>query len=338
MVYGSVLVRSSRLVSWLLPLTMSMALGACNHKPASRMKVAVTIFPIYDLARRIAGRDADVVLLVPVGRSEVDFVPSSRETQTATGTKLGIMVGLGLDDWMQGLLDGAAPESRRLAVGDRVPTLAYRPNPIALALQGLPETGAHLDAKPDPHVWLDPSRAALLTKAIAEEMARTDPPRAAGYRQRSAELMQDLEGLDHEVELRVATWRSRSFVPLRPAFAYFAERYHLEIPAVLEASAGVAPSARYEQEVVKVLRAQGVPGVFREPQLAPDVASFVGEAAGVPVGVLDALGGGEQTDTYDRLIRFDTAALESLLLAPQGSTEGSTTLDEGGSAHDAGGD
>jgi zinc transport system substrate-binding protein len=335
MVYGSALVRSSRLVSWLLPLTMSMALGACNHKPASRMKVAVTIFPIYDLARRIAGQDADVVLLVPVGRSEVDFVPSSRETQAATGTKLGIMVGLGLDDWMPGLLDGAAPGARRLAVGDRVPTLAYRPNPIALALQGPPEKSPYLEGKPDPHVWLDPSRAELLAKAIAEEMARTDPPRAAGYRHRSAELMQDLEGLDHEVELRVASWGNRSFVPLRPDFAYFAERYHLDIPAVLVASPGVAPpSARYEQEVVKDLRAQGVTGVFREPQLAPDTANFVGEAAGVPVGVLDALGGGEQTDTYDKLIRFDADALEKLLFRP----ESSTILDAGRSAYDAGWD
>jgi zinc transport system substrate-binding protein len=282
------------------------------------VKVAVTIFPIFDLARRIAGPDADVVLLVPVGRSELDFAPSIRETEAVTGAKLGVLVGLGLDDWMQELLDRAAPNARRLAVGDRVPTLTYRQNPMALALarDGLPDEGLHLEGKPDPHVWLDPTRAALITKAMAEEMARVDPSRASGYRRRSAELMQDLESLDREVESRVESWRARSFVPLRPAFAYFAERYHLEIPITLEVSAGVVPPPRYEQEVLKIIRALGIPGVFREPQFSPEPAILAGQEAGVPVGLLDALGGGEQTDTYDRLIRFDTDALEKILTAP----------------------
>lgn len=237
------------------------------------MKIAVTIFPIYDLARRIAGPDADVVLLVPVGRSEVGFAPGGHEADAVTGAKLGIFVGLGLDDWMQELLDHAAPQARRLAVGARVPTLPVRQSPIGQT--GAPDAATDktppLEAKPDPYVWLDPSRAALMAKAMAEEMARADASHAAGYRQRSAELMLDLDGLDREIESRVESWGARSFVPPRPAFGYFAERYHLQIPAAVEGSAGV------------------------------------------PVSVLDALGGGEETGTYDRLIRFDTDALERVL-------------------------
>jgi zinc transport system substrate-binding protein len=282
------------------------------------MKVAVTLFPIYDLTRRIAGPDADVVLIVPVGRSEVDFVPQDREAQEVAGCKLGILVGLGLDDWMIELLEKSAPSARRLSVGDRVPTLVYRKNAAAAALahEGLPEIDPHLDGKPDPHVWLDPSRAALMAKAIAEEMARADPTRAAGYRSRSSELSIDLEHLDRDVEWRVQNWGTKTFVTFRPAFAYFAERYHLEIAGTLEAYPGVAPPIRYDQEMVKIIRARGIPAVFREPQFPPKPAAIVAQSAGVPMGVLDAVGGQEATDTYDKLIRFNADALEKALKAP----------------------
>src|SRR5579871_2880704 len=129
-----------------------------------RLKVAVTVFPIYDLTRRIAGPDADVVLLVQPGRPENDITPGEQEAQAATGAKLGIRVGLGLDEWLQPLLDEVAPKARRLAVGDRVPTLLYKPNLVAkpMAKGGIPEVDPELEGKPDPHVWLDPRRAVLI--------------------------------------------------------------------------------------------------------------------------------------------------------------------------------
>jgi zinc transport system substrate-binding protein len=302
----------------LLVCALSLCLGACHKPPPPRIKVAVTIFPIYDLARRIAGPDADVVFLVPVGAPEVDHQPSDRDAALVAGAKVGILVGLGLDEWMQDVLDQAAPKARRLVVGDRVPTLVYRKNPIAAIMThlGRPDEDPHLDGKPDPHVWLDPARASLIGKAIAEELAKADPSRAAGYRQRSGELETAMEKLDREVEWRVQNWTSKTFVSFRPAFAYFASRYHLDIAGTLEAYPGVVPAMRYDQEMVKIIRAKGIAGVFREPQFSSAPASIVSLSANVPVGVLDAIGGSEATNTYEKLILFNTDALEKVLKAP----------------------
>jgi ABC-type Zn uptake system ZnuABC Zn-binding protein ZnuA len=44
--------------------------GCGRSGDATRATVAVSIFPIYDLARRVAGPDADVMLLLPPGRNE----------------------------------------------------------------------------------------------------------------------------------------------------------------------------------------------------------------------------------------------------------------------------
>jgi zinc transport system substrate-binding protein len=302
----------------LLGVALSVVFGGCSKKAAPRLRVVVTIFPIYDLARTVAGPDADVVLLLPPGLSVHDRNAAPSRVDALLGARLGIMVGLGLDEWMQPLLDRAAPSAHRLAVGDRVPTIPIRQNPVGAPPvgEGSGETEPNLEGKPDPHVWLDPERAMLISEAIAEEMVRVDPTHAAGYRSRSFALQQDLDALDREVEGRTTTWASRSFVSFHPAFAYYAERYHLEIAACLEPVPGVAPPPQYEEKVVGILRAKRIAGVFREPQLPSDPAAIVARAAGIPIGILDPIGGQSETDTYDKLIRFDTDALDKIMKSP----------------------
>ena len=218
----------------LLSLASVAPLGACHRAP-ERAKVAVSIFPVYDLVRRIAGPDADVTLVVP----------NAPRMQDA---KLVVLVGLGLDAWMEPL---EPPKARVLKVGDRVPTIPAKDGAI------------------DPHVWLDPQRARLMATAIAEDLARTDSSHANAFRARAAALDASLDALDHEVDARASTWKSRAFTSADGGMAYYAERYRLMI--------------------------------------APDAI------AGAPSVTLDSVGGTAQADSYEALIRFDTAALETAL-------------------------
>ncbi len=309
--------RTVRVIYLLLACVLSLTCAGCTRKPPQRLKVVVTIFPIYDLTRRIAGPDADVVLLVVPGRPEVPIQPSDHEAEAVKGAQLGIRVGLGLDDWLEEVLDASAPKARRLAVGDRVPTIVYKPNKLVEALGhlGLPEFDPHLSGKVDPYVWLDPARAELIAKAIAEEMARADVAHASAYRERSARVQKELEALDHEIEQRILTWWTHEFVALRPAWDYFADRYHLQVIGTLETYPGKVPPVRYDQEMAKLVRDRGLAGVFKEPQYPAKPAIIVGQATHVPVGVLDALGGEDPVDSYEKLMRFDTDALERVMKA-----------------------
>jgi ABC-type Zn uptake system ZnuABC Zn-binding protein ZnuA len=277
--------------------------------------VAVTIFPIYDLARRVAGSDADVLLLLPPGRSEHHFDPTPHEIEEVAAAKLGIMVGLGLDPWMEALLNDAAPAARLLKVGDRVPTIPIKANPVGTneAHEKIAEDHDEQIGAPDPHVWLDPQRAILMTKAIGEELARMDVAHAALYRKRAADVSDALDALDKEIEGRVATWKTRGFVTFHGGFGYYADRYHLQIIAVIEPYPGSTPTMKYVQAVLKVVSDNNVPALFSEPQLDPKPARLISQAAKIPLGVLDPVGGQGDVDSYEKLLRFDTDALEKAL-------------------------
>ena len=294
--------------------------SSCRGAESGRTKVAVSIFPVYDLVRRVAGPDADVVLLLPPGKSEHHLDPTPKQVEEVAASKLGVMVGLGLDPWMEKIMKDAAPKARVLKVGDRVPTI-----PIKLDMLGEEEAHAggkddddkdHEKGSMDPHCWLDPARARLMAKAIGEELARIDASHAIAYRQRAAELDEKLGALDKEVEKRTQAWTRKDFVTFHGSFGYFADRYHLQIVAVIEPFPGSVPTGKYIDAVRSVVERKKVPALFSEPQLDPRPAKILADELKVPLGVLDPVGGSAETDSYEKLIRFDVDALERVLGKP----------------------
>jgi ABC-type Zn uptake system ZnuABC Zn-binding protein ZnuA len=276
---------------------------------SERTRVTVSIFPIYDLVRRVAGPDADVTLLLQPGRSEHSFDPTPKDIETAAQSKLGVMVGLGLDPWMEKLMKEAAPNARILKVGDRVPTLTIKEDPIG-AEQHDDDHDHDGKGAPDPHVWLDPQRAQLIVRAIAEELGRVDAPHALAYRERATELDKSLSVLDKETDERLKALKRRGFVTFHGSFGYFAERYKLDILAVIEPFPGSQPTGEYVSRVLAVIKEKKVPALFSEPQLDPRPAKILADEAKIPLGVLDPVGGGPETDSYEKLTRFNVTQLE----------------------------
>src|SRR5688572_11478026 len=71
--------------------------GDTGGKPA----VAVSIFPIYDLTRRIAGDRVKVMIVLPPGKSEHSYEPGPQEVVELSSAKVAFVVGLGMDGWVE---------------------------------------------------------------------------------------------------------------------------------------------------------------------------------------------------------------------------------------------
>lgn len=271
------------------------------------MSVSVSIFPLYDVVRRIAGPDADVALVLPPGHTPHSFEPTPKDTASASKARVGVMVGLGLDPWMEKLMKDAAPKARIVKVGDRVPTLDVKDDPRGDADADKGATAT------DPHVWLDPERVRLIVRAVAEELGKADSPHALAYRKRATELDESLAALDKDVETRTKALKTRGFVSFHGSFQYFAERYKLAIFAVIEPTPGSQPSGAYTSKVAEIIKSKNVPALFSEPQLDPRPAKILADEAKIRLGTLDPVGGGPETNSYEKMIRFDVAQLEKNL-------------------------
>ncbi|HEX4514001.1 MAG TPA: metal ABC transporter substrate-binding protein, partial [Polyangiaceae bacterium] len=108
--------KSRFLVACLLAFSMG-GCNSCHGSSAKGMKVAVSIFPLYDLTRRVAGPDAETILVLPPGHTEHSFDPSPKDVEQVAAAKVGVLVGLGLDPWMEKLMKDASPNASLVKVG-----------------------------------------------------------------------------------------------------------------------------------------------------------------------------------------------------------------------------
>jgi ABC-type Zn uptake system ZnuABC Zn-binding protein ZnuA len=257
---------------------------------AERLKVAATIFPLYDIVRHVADPVADVVLVLPPGASPHTFEPTPSGVRALEGARVLFVIGHGLDDW-----------AARLARGAGIMRLA--PVDAGIALRREPHGGV------DPHYWLSAPNAKAIARTVAAELTRWAPDRRGALDHALASYLTRLEAADAEVHRLLADLPTRRIATFHDAFGYFAEAYGLDVVATFEPYPGLEPSPRFVIEFQRNIRASGVRVVFTEPQLSLDALRPIARDLGVTLAVLDPLGGLPGRESYIDLLRFDARAV-----------------------------
>jgi ABC-type Zn uptake system ZnuABC Zn-binding protein ZnuA len=277
-------------------LVAGLAAAACSGTEPPAPGVAVSIFPLYDVVRRVAGDRARVHLVLPPGHDHHSFDPRPQDVAGLAQSALVFGVGLGLDDWVQDLASHAgAGAATVFEVG---PLL----DPILMP-----------DGKTvDPHFWLDPVRMQQAVDVIVGALTNLDAEEGPLYRQRGEEVKQSLHELHREIARRAGGWTKRSIVTFHDSMRYFADRYGLEVVAVVEPVPGQEPTPKHLAEVVETLKTTQA-ALLSEPQLDPRPARVLGSEAGVPVFEVDPQGGSPSTDSYEKLMRQIAGVLDKAL-------------------------
>ncbi|MBP9748782.1 zinc ABC transporter substrate-binding protein [Patescibacteria group bacterium] len=271
-----------------------------KQKPAAResgkLRVLTTFLPMYVFTANVAGEYADVENLLPggVGPHEYAFTPA--DIQKIAAADVIVMNGLELEEWMDDLVLQSGTKAVRAVTS------------AGITGQGI---AAH-DAEPgndtavNPHVWLDPIRAAQMVLFIGEKLAVADPPNAPAYRSNAAAYVTRLYMLDREYneQLSVFLADERAFVAFHPALDYLAERYSLTQVAVIEEFPGKEPSSQYLASVIDLIRDKKVRALFSEPQFSSKVVETVASETGRTIREIDTVETGDfATDTYEKVMR-----------------------------------
>jgi zinc transport system substrate-binding protein len=165
----------------------------------------------------------------------------------------------------------------------------------------------------DPHFWLDPVRMQRVADVVIEACGGLDPEGAPGYTMRGEEVKASLRRLHTELVTRSERWRGRSIVTFHGSLFYFAERYGLEIAAVVEPVPGREPTASEIAGLVALVKQKNVAALFTEPQLDRRAAEVIARETGLTLVQVDPVGGLPGTETYEDLLRQVAGALDRAL-------------------------
>ena len=109
---------SSTATATLVVLALALSAVSCTRSAPSRGLAAATVFPLYDLARRVAGDRLEVRLILAPGLDPHDYEPRPQDVVGLEDAGLIFAVGLGLDPWAQSLARSAgAGEARVFELG-----------------------------------------------------------------------------------------------------------------------------------------------------------------------------------------------------------------------------
>ncbi|HEX2405483.1 MAG TPA: metal ABC transporter substrate-binding protein, partial [Acidimicrobiia bacterium] len=132
------------------PVTTLLAMTSCQADTGNETTTVVASTSIWgQVVQGVVGDDADVTVLMPVGADAHDFQMSSSQAALVATADLVIVNGLGLEEGMHDTLEAAVEE------GANVLELGESLDPMVLA-----------EGEIDPHVWMDPHRAARAAELV----------------------------------------------------------------------------------------------------------------------------------------------------------------------------
>ncbi|MEU1877256.1 zinc ABC transporter substrate-binding protein [Streptosporangium sp. NPDC020072] len=288
-------------------LTVTTACGSGQAGPAGaqggKTDITAAMYPLQWLAERIGGPDATVTALTKPGVEPHDLELSPAQVAGIEATGLVVYV-----KDVQPAVDEAVEQhaaGRGLDVASLVKTI-----PSSAGEQGEGETG---DAAHDPHVWLDPSRMAVIATKLGDRLAEADPAHAKGYRDRAAATVADLTTLDGEMSRGLSGCSSTAIVTSHAAFGYLADRYKLRQIGINGIDPEAEPSPARLAEVAKVAKQEKVTTIFSEALVSPKVAEVLSTEIGAKTAVLDPVESQPANGDYLSAMRQNLSALQTAL-------------------------
>lgn len=287
--------------AFLLATVFLAAAFACD---AQAEPTVVTATPdLKSIAEAVAGGTVRVESLVPPGTDPEAFEPRPSHLALLRDAALVVRVGAGFDEWLDRLLTQTKnPRVQRGGAGylDLSTDIAF----IEVQGRSIEHRSGHAHGSANPHYWLDPANAEIMSAHIAEALTRILPERRDTFTAAQSRFVADLKtGLERWTRA-LEPHRGAPIVAYHNSWPYLARRFRLNIVDVIEAKEGVPPSAARLTALAARMRDRRVRVILHEPFLPVEASRFLAERTGASI-VLLAPSVGAKPEAKDILALFD---------------------------------
>ncbi|QQS39475.1 zinc ABC transporter substrate-binding protein [Candidatus Woesebacteria bacterium] len=289
-----------------------MVISSKQAKNNDTNKVAATIFPIYDIARNIAGDYIDIVVILPSGASPHTFDLTPKQAKELSKSRAVFAVGQGLDGWVSNLADN---ETKIITLDKNITLREFDETEHEAGHEDEheeefdnhdSEEGGHHHEGVDPHYWLSVRNATMIAEQIKTELSLLYPQHTSHFQENYDLYSEKLHDLDREIESSLSQVSSRNIATFHNAWGYYANDYNLNIVATFEEFPGEEPTIQYLTEFQEKVEHNAITAIFSEPQFSTKMLDAIANDLNVKISTLDPIGGVEKRDTYINLMRYNT--------------------------------
>lgn len=295
-----------------------MAAAALVATPVlGALRVVATTTDLAALVAVVGGDLVTVEAIVPAGADPEAFEPRPGDLGKLRRASLLVRVGLGYDYWLDALVNKAG-DNRLLRGGEAYLDASAGIPLLEIRGQSIVNEGGHAHGVANPHYWLDPENAIIITAGIADALVRVAPEQRDRIRANRQGFLIKLEGRREFWRQALAPFAAVKLIAYHNSWPYLARRFRLDVIGFVEPKAGVAPSPAHLAQLIAHGRSAKVRAVLHEPHEPEESSRFVARKLGVPlVRLAISVGSFEGTNDYLALIDHNVATLAKAL-GPRG--------------------
>ncbi|HHQ4619250.1 zinc ABC transporter substrate-binding protein ZnuA [Aeromonas veronii] len=270
--------------------------------PVRAIEVLTTIKPLGFIAAAITDGVSEPKVLLPTGASPHDFSLRPSDIRNINSAGLVVWVGPELEGFM------AKPLANHLhalaltqvegmplfnyATQDSHDSHDHDDHDHAAHEHGDHDEGheGHHHEGVDPHIWLGPTQAKVIAKAIASELGKLDPANQARYDANLAAFDTKVDAKDKVIAGQMKAVNEKGYFVFHEAYGYWERHYGMSSKGHFTVSPERRPGAKTLVDIRKALEEKQASCIYAEPQFSPAVIESVARNTGAKVLLLDEVG------------------------------------------------
>ena len=296
---------------WLGLVLAAAAMIAAPALAAVRVVAATT--DMAALVAAVGGEHVAVETIVPAATDPEAFEPRPGDIDKLRRATLLVRVGLGYDFWLDTLL-AQVGDKRLMRGGEGYVDASVGIPLLEIRGQSVVNEGGHAHGVANPHYWLDPGNAIIVTAGIVEALARIAPAGRDAFVTHRERFLAELEVRRQRWSESLAPFAGVKLIAYHNSWPYFARRFRLDIVDFVEPKPGVAPSPAHLAHLIAEGRKAGVRAIVHEPYEPEDASRLLAQKLGIPfVRLATSVGSVPHTEDYFALLELNVTTLARAL-------------------------
>ncbi|MFA5014620.1 MAG: zinc ABC transporter substrate-binding protein [Actinomycetota bacterium] len=254
-----------------------------------KIRVIVSIPPQAEFVEKIGVDKVIVTVMVPPGANPHTYEPSPAQLEEVSKARIyarigsaGIGSGIEFElAWMDKIIN---INKKMLVVdssgGVKFVAVNYEDGePVEYNEYDVNNKDASKSEGIDPHIWLSPSNAKIMSENIYEGLINVDPENQKYYKGNLDNYLAELEELDEEISRMFIGKENKIIIVFHPTWTYFALDYGIKQIAIEEE--GKEPTAEGIKALIDKARQYNIKVIFASPEFSTRSAEAIaGEIGG----------------------------------------------------------
>ena len=258
----------------LIPILTIFICFACGNTAQKSEKaiITVTIEPLRYFTEAIAGKNYQVVSMVPKGSSPESYDPTPQQLVNLSKSQAYFRIGhIGFEQaWMK-KLEANCPDMKVYDTSKGIDLIRDKGH----------WHGDHFhEGGVEPHIWNSTQNALIIVDNIYQALCELDTTHQADYKYRLDSLKQSIQQTDAETR-RLLENADSTFLIYHPALSYFARDYGLKQISIEEG--GKEPSPAQLKKLIETCRNENVHTIFVQQEFDQRNAQLIAHELGIDI-------------------------------------------------------